>query len=177
MNTDELIKELQKYPVSEVWCGAWNGYVNTYAVVDHVFQFKYGAVSNDFFGTPGRMDGRVLGKRDDEEEIIYLGTKFGRIPNKKIDFGDDFIDYPIKTLNGEQGDPELVFKLNHFTHVQPGRWRLEKQGEWRIEYIMDTDTLMIDNTRDSIRYEGKVIGIDTLRNTLEICKIDTQIWT
>jgi hypothetical protein len=120
------------------------------------------------------MDGRVLGKRDDEEEVVYLGTNFGRIPNKEIDFGDDFIDYPLKTLNG---DPELVFKLNNFIHVQPGRWRLEKQGEWVIEYIMDTDTLIIDNFRDQIKYEGKVIGIDTLRNTLEVCKIDTQIWT
>ena len=177
MKAKELAEKLLESPESEVWCGAWNGYVDTYALVDHVYLFKYGAVSNDFFGTPGRMDGRILRGRDDEEEITYIGTEFGKIPNKRIDFGDDFIDYSIKTINGENGDPDLVFKLNHFVLIQPGRWRLEKTGEWRIEYLTESDTLMIDNTRDRIRYEGKVIGIDTLRRTLEICKVDVEIWT
>jgi hypothetical protein len=60
MKAKELIKELKKDPEAEVWCGAWNGHVDTYAVVDHVFKFKYGVVSNDFFGTPGRMDKRLF---------------------------------------------------------------------------------------------------------------------
>ena len=50
-----------------VWCLEW--ICVTYAVVDHVFKFGYEEVSNDFFGTPGRMDKRLFDKN--VKEVFY----------------------------------------------------------------------------------------------------------
>ena len=176
MKAIELIKELKKDPEAEVWCGAWNGYVDTYAVVDHVFKFKYGAVSNDFFGTPGRMDKRLFepGTKD-EDEVFYIGSKFGKVPNPEVDFGSDDIDYPIRTINGEGGDPDLVWKLSGFTGEE-NIWSKEGDG-WKVCYNTTTQLLDANNYRESRRFVGKVEGIETLRNIIGILKIDLTIWT
>jgi hypothetical protein len=178
MKAKELIKELAKNPEAEVWCGAWNGYVDTYAVVDHVFKFKYGAVSNDFFGTPGRMDKRLFepGTKD-EDEVFYVGSEFGRVPNKKVDFGSDDIDYPIKTINGEEGDPNLVWKLSGFIDECGGKVWSKKGDGWEIVYNTISEVLDANNFRESRRFIGKVEGIETLKNIIEILKIDLTIWT
>jgi hypothetical protein len=174
----ELAAELMKNPEAPVWCGAWNGYVDTYAVVYHVFKFKYEAVSNDFFGTPGRMDKRLFepGTKD-EDEIFYVGSEFGRVPNKKVDFGDDNIDYPIKTINGEDGDPHLVWRLSGFESDDGEKtWKKEGDG-WEVKYDTESLTLDANNFRESRRFVGRVEGIETLRNIIEVLKIDLDIWT
>jgi len=173
----ELATELMKNPEAPVWCGAWNGYVDTYAVVDHVFKFKYGAVSNDFFGTPGRMDKRLFepGTKD-EDEVFYIGSEFGKVPNPEIDFGSDNIDYPIAEVNGKEGDPNLVWKLSGFGSVDEKVWKKEGEG-WEIIYDTESLTLDANNFRESRRFTGKVEGIETLRNIIEVLKIDLQIWT
>lgn len=178
MKAKELIKELAKDPEAEVWCGAWNGHVDTYAVVDHVFKFGYGAVSNDFFGTPGRMDKRLFepGTKD-EDEVFYIGSEFGKVPNPEVDFGSDDIDYPIRTINGEYGDPNLMWKLSGFIDEGEGKvWSKEGDG-WEVVYNTESLTLDANNFRESRRFIGKVEGIETLRNIIEVLKIDLQIWT
>jgi hypothetical protein len=170
----ELAAELMKNPEVPVWCGAWNGYVSTYAVVDHIFKFRYEEVSNDFFGTPGRMDKRLFDKN--VKEVFYVGSDFGKIPNPEIDFGDDNIDYPIRTINGEEGDPDLVWKLSGFGSEDGKLWKKEGEG-WEVIYDTTTQTLDANNFRDSLRFVGKVIGIETLRNVIELCKIKLNIWT
>jgi hypothetical protein len=174
----ELAAELMKNPEADVWCGAWNGHVDTYAVVDHVYRFKYGQVSNDFFGTPGRMDKRLFDKtKGEEDSVFYIGSKFGRVPNGDIDLGDDNIDYPIKTINGEDGDPDLVWKLSGFTGDGEGNvWGKEGDG-WKVCYNTTTQLLDANNYRESRRFVGKVEGIETLRNIIGILKIDLTIWT
>ena len=178
MKAKELIKELKKDPEAEVWCGAWNGYVDTYAVVDHVFKFKYGAVSNDFFGTPGRMDKRLFESgTKDEDEVFYVGSEFGRVPNKKVDFGSDDIDYPIRTINGEDGDPHLVWRLSGFESDDGEKtWKKEGDG-WEVKYDTESLTLDANNFRESRRFVGRVEGIETLRNIIEVLKINLKIWT
>jgi hypothetical protein len=178
MKAKELIKELKKDPEAEVWCGAWNGYVSTYAVVDHVYKFRYDQVSNDFFGTPGRMDKRLFDpSHKDEDEVFYVGSEFGRVPNKEVDFGSDDIDYPIKTINGEDGDPDLVWKLSGFNSQDGGNiWTKEGDG-WKVAYNTTTQLLDANNFRESRRFIGKVEGIETLRNIILVLKIDLQIWT
>ena len=172
MKTEELTEILKKYPGSEVWGTAWNGYVETYSVIDRAWPIKYEEVQNDFFGTPGRMDSRVL--NENSETIILLDSKFGRFPNKEIDFGNDNLDYPIKTLNGENGDPNLVWKINGFQEETPGIW-IKNCKDWQIMYNTETEILQVLNYRDQQRYEGKVTGIETLRNIIEMCKIDLKI--
>ena len=177
MKAKDVIKELKKDPEAEVWCGAWNGYVDTYAVVDHVFKFKYGAVSNDFFGTPGRMDKRLFTPGiKDEDEIFYVGSEFGGVPNPEVDFGDDNIDYEISKINGPEGDPCLVWKLSGFGSEDGKLWKKEGEG-WEVIYDTTTQTLDANNFRESRRFVGKVIGIETLRNVIEVVGIDLAIWS
>jgi hypothetical protein len=45
-----------------------------------------------------------------------LSSEFSEIPNKEIDFGDDDIDYDIRTINGKNGDEDLVWHLNDFEY-------------------------------------------------------------
>jgi len=174
----ELAAELMKNPEAPVWCGAWNGYVSTYAVVDHVFKFKYGAVSNDFFGTPGRMDKRLFEPGiKDEDEVFYIGSKFGKVPNPEVDFGSDDIDYPIRTINGEKGDPNLVWKLSGFIDEYEGKIWSKRGDGWEVVYNTISEVLDANNFRDSRRFIGKVEGIETLRNIIKVLKIDLDIWT
>lgn len=178
MKAKEVANKLMKNPEAEVWCGAWNGHASTYAVVDHVYKFKYDQVSNDFFGTPGRMDRRLFDrKRLDDEEVYYIGSLFGRTPNPEVDFGDDNIDYEISKINGEDGDPYLVWKLSGFESQDEGKtWT--KQGDgWSVEYNTKSLILDVNNYRESRRFIGKVIGVETLRNIIEVCGIDLPIWT
>ena len=178
MKAKELIKELKKDPEAEVWCGAWNGYVDTYAVVDHVYKFRYDQVSNDFFGTPGRMDKRLFepGTKD-EDEVFYIGSKFGKVPNPEVDFGSDDIDYPIRTINGEEGDPNLVWKLSGFIDEYEGKIWSKRGDGWEVVYNTISEVLDANNFRDSRRFIGKVEGIETLRNIIKVLKIDLDIWT
>ena len=178
MKAKDVIKELAKDPEAEVWCGAWNGYVDTYAVVDHVYKFRYDQVSNDFFGTPGRMDRRLFDKiQKDEDEVFSVGSEVGRVLNMIVDFGSDDIDYPIRTINGEDGDPNLVWKLSRF-ESNDGEKTWKKEGEgWEVKYNTESLTLDANNFRESRRFVGKVEGIETLRNIIKVLKIDLTICT
>ena len=171
----ELAAELMKDPEAPVWCGAWNGYVSTYAVVDHAFKFRYEEVSNDFFGTPGRMDKRLFDKN--VKEVFYVGSDFGRVPNPDVDFGDDNIDYPINEINGKEGDPNLVWKLIGFIDEGEGKVWSKRGDGWEVVYNTTTQTLDANNFRKSRRFIGRVEGIETLRDIIEVLKIDLQIWT
>ena len=175
INAGELAAELMKNPEAPVWCGAWNGYVSTYAVVDHVFKFGYEEVSNDFFGTPGRMDKRLFDKK--VKEVFYVGSDFGRVPNPDVDFGDDNIDYPINEINGKEGDPNLVWRLSGFIDEGEGKVWSKKGDGWEVVYYTESLTLDANNFRDSRRFIGKVEGIETLRNIITVLGIDFSIWT
>lgn len=105
----------------QVWLPVWNGHVETYGVVDYAEAHHYPVIQNDFFGTPGRTDSRCfsefrgLGRRElDETDVIFISSRFGSIPQKDIDCGDDNINYDIKTINGSDGDPHLIWNLNNF---------------------------------------------------------------
>ena len=176
MKAKEIAAELMKKPENEVWCGAYNGHVETYGVVDHVYSFRYDQVSNDFFGTPGRMDKRLFRpRRKDDEEIFFIGTLFGRVPMPDIDFGDDDIDYEISKINGEDGDPDLVWKMSGFSCLSGSKeWTKEGDG-WKVVYNTADQTLDAHNYRDGLRFVGKVIGIETLCNALKVCKINAEI--
>ena len=176
LKAEEIARELMKMPEAPVWCGAWNGHVSTYAMVDQVYRFEYDQISNDFFGTPGRFDRRLL-KQPSTSDIFYIGTLFGVVPNSEVDMGNDDIDYPIETINGEDGDPYLVWKLNNFNSYDGGKtWEREGTG-WKIMYDAIQKTLDANNFRESRRFIGKVEGIETLRNIITILKIDLDIWT
>ena len=109
------------------------------------------------------------------KKITYIGSRF---PDPEINFGDSDIDYEIKIINGEQGDPDLVWKLNEFQNQGNGIWLKENLTEgWTVKYDTGTEILELQNTRDQMYFKGKVSGIETLRNLVENCKINLSIWT
>lgn len=184
MKNKQLQEELAKLsPEAEVWMPVYNGYVETYGLVDHVFEDGYLQFSNDFFGTPGRMDKRLFenhrGSEHDEDKVICLSSMFGGVPNKNVDFGSDDINYPVKTINGEGGDPNLVWHINDFDEK-------ENDGEIYfirmfqcpdeihvgfVQYYPDRDELTVENEQYGISFTGKFTGIEDIRNILEACKV------
>lgn len=187
MNNKELINKLQQLPATdEVWLPVYNGHIVTYGIVDNVCQHRYQSVSNDFFGTPGRMDRRLFDNHrhtSDEETIIMLSSDFSEYPNSAIDIGNDDIDYDIDMINGEDGDPALVWKVNDFIWDDNSHaWHREALGDcsailWSVQYIPDTHMLTVDNYQNDMHFNGRVFGIETLRNIISLTKIDLQIWT
>ena len=83
MKNSELIKKLQQLdPDAEIICGTHNGEVDTYAVVDYIFCDSYEeTIYNDLFGTPGRIDERLMTKDIMNKNIIFIGSMF---PTKHV---------------------------------------------------------------------------------------------
>lgn len=79
MTVKELIDKLQlQDPDAEVWVPATNKQlIPTYALLDHIFDFKYEDVYADLIPTPGDIDTRLLQDKNDKSKIVYLGSTFG----------------------------------------------------------------------------------------------------
>lgn len=189
MKNKDFQERLKQFPDDvEVWTTVWNGHVETYGLVDEVYDFRYESISNDFFGTPGRMDKRLFENHrnhNDEERILLVSSDFGSIPNKDVDFGDDDINYPVKTLNGEDGDPDLVWKLNNFEesmtpnrHLKFVRHFATKCGPETgvVAYYPDDDKLYIENPEHYITFEGNLTGIEDIRRAMELCRVPFSLY-
>lgn len=183
MKNKELIKELSKQPEdAHIWIPVWNGHVETYGVVDYVHAHEYSMWANDFFGTPGRMDKRLFSGIPDDAPVICLSSRFGSIPDSTVDIGDDDIDYPIKTINGKDGDPDLVWHLSAFEESEENgkrmfikRFSTDGKESGFVAYYPDEDRLVIENDALDIRFSGKIAGIESLRNVIEACKAPVKI--
>ena len=189
MKNGELQKELKKHPDDlQVWLPVWNGHVETYGVADFVYNPRYLAIQNDFFGTPGRTDSRCFsefkGKTDEKLEntdVLLIGSNFGSIPNKDIDCGDDDINTPIKELNGPDGDPDLVWHMNGFEETSPGvfthTWVDEDHNAGLVLYNTKREWLEVCNDKGRLEFHGHLTGIEDIRRVLEVCKVPFQLWT
>ena len=173
MKNKELQELLRKHnPEAEIIGGTWNGYAETYAIIDSIYPHTWGQIYDDFFGTPGRMDSRLF-REDwkDDSPILLIDSKFGRFPNPEVDCGNDNIDYPITSLNE---DPHLLWKMSGFSWNQgKGVWE-KGDDQIYVSWMPETEILEIDNRRDLRSFSGVVSGIETLREVLKICKIP---WT
>lgn len=176
MKVKELISELQKFEQeSEVITGCWNKYTNTYGVVDHCWKANYEEIAGDFYGIPGKIDSRLLSKSI--SDFVFVGSEF---PYKHGE-GDDDINYPIEEINGPNGDPDIIWKLNGFTFtLYYQRWEKPILGEdgrpcGQITYAPAIKRLHVHNykmARDITLYKP---GIEDLRNAVELCKLDIHI--
>ena len=173
----QLQNILSQHPADvELWLPVYNGHVVTYGLIDRVHVVKYGAVYNDFYGTPGRMDKRVFDNHIDfDEQILLFDSDFGRFRNDKVDIGDDDINYPIKTLNGVGGNPNLVWEVNDFKKVDDVCYERSFYDDSLVSYNTDTEILTIDNNRDNLHFCGKLIGIEDIRNAVNVCKVPFRL--
>lgn len=75
MTAKELIEQLSKVePETEIVGGMFNGRVDTYTVLDELHVFLYDQIYNDFFGTPGAFDDKLMAIRS--KKVVYLGSLF-----------------------------------------------------------------------------------------------------
>lgn len=75
MTAKELITKLSDVdPDTEIVGGMWNGRVETYKVIDDLHVFSYDDIYNDFFGTPGAFDDKLLTIKS--KKVVYLGSLF-----------------------------------------------------------------------------------------------------
>ena len=187
MTNSELIELLKKSPAdAEVWMPVWNKYVNTYVIVDDVYKTMYVQIQNDFYGTPGRMDKRLFNccnEHKDESPILLLSSKFSEIPNPDVDFGNDFIDYDIKTINGPDGDEDLLWHMNKFEYdKERNTYYKTIIGDCsailhHISYIKDAQMLIVDNYELDKHYKGRETGIESIRKIIEMLKVPITLWT
>lgn len=189
LKVKELIELLQNNSDENatVIIGAYNGHVNTYACVDHVWNESYDAVSNDFFGTPGRMDKRLFD--NNIKDFAFIGSMFGEYPDERVDFGDDDTNTCIELINGEEGNPNLIWEENGFTYDEGSdTWLYESTNDdiihntnnnaltsFTIEYKCSKKILKIIckdyNKIIKYKYEGFCYGIEDLYKALEACHI------
>ncbi len=75
MTAKELIEQLSKVaPDTEIVGGMFNGRVNTYTMLDKMSVYAFDDIFNDFYGTPGAFDDRLLKIRS--KDVVYLGSLF-----------------------------------------------------------------------------------------------------
>ena len=75
MTAKDLIEQLSKVdPEAEIVGGMFNGRTETYTVLDELYVFRYDEIYNDFFGTPGAFDNKLLTIKS--KDVVYLGSLF-----------------------------------------------------------------------------------------------------
>lgn len=75
MTAKDLIEQLSKVdPETEIVGGLFNGRTETYTVLDELHVFRYDEIYNDFFGTPGAFDNKLLTIKS--KDVVYLGSLF-----------------------------------------------------------------------------------------------------
>lgn len=179
---------------SDVICGVNNGYVDTYGIVDYVWEDIFDhTVYNDLFGTPGLIDGRLMDKelRKDNKKIVYIGSNFPA----QNGIGDKDINYSIQSLND---DPDWLWKNNDFTLIadEDGQyWHYLKEfteandnGDFEYEMInyyknIDEDWYTCElHCRRDIRFPAKLVtlvnpGIEELRDSMELLGFEKRLIT
>ena len=193
MKVKELIEKLKKADLNdEVICGVYNGFTDTYGIVDYVLEATYEeSVYNDLFGTPGQIDGRLLDKelQEDNKKIVYIGSDF---PCQN-GIGDKDINYSIQSLND---DPDYLWKANDFEWIydEDGPfWSYLKEfteandnGDFEYEMINyyknkgeDWYTCELHCRRD-INFPTKLVtlinpGIEELRESMELLGFEKHL--
>lgn len=98
MKVKELLEKLNDAnPEAEVITSAWNGFVDTYAVIDFAWtDWKYANIYPDFFGTPGKIDNRFFCHAYPMKDLVFLGSKFPvvkegtRVKKTKVAFNETY---------------------------------------------------------------------------------------
>lgn len=112
MTAKDLIEQLSELePDTEIVGGMWNGRVETYTMLDELHVFQFDEIYNDFFGTPGAFDDKLM--RIKSKNVVYLGSLFeGR--DKKLLSDRQFIWRLRKALwhhRSKEWKKERLFRL------------------------------------------------------------------
>lgn len=112
MTAKELIERLsQVAPDTEIVGGVWNGRVETYTVLDDIHVLRYDAISNDFFGTPGAFDQKLM--KIKSKDVVYMSSRFDATNKKALD--DRHLIFRLRTVlrqhRSKNWKKEQIFNL------------------------------------------------------------------
>ena len=83
MTAKELIEKLSEVaPETEIIGGLWNGREDTYTVLDELHVFQYDQIYDDFYGTSGAFDDKLLKIRS--KEVVYIGSLFESLDKQVV---------------------------------------------------------------------------------------------
>lgn len=84
MTAKDLIEQFSKVsPETEIVGGMFNGRTNTYTVLDELHVFQFDVIYNDFFGTPGAFDDKLMDIRS--KNVVYLGSLFDSLDKRVME--------------------------------------------------------------------------------------------
>lgn len=84
MTAKELIEQLSKVaPDTEIVGGMFNGRTDTYTVLDELHVFQFDDIYNDFFGTPGAFDDKLMTIKS--KDVVYLGSFFESLDKRVME--------------------------------------------------------------------------------------------
>ena len=112
MTAKELIEKLSKVaPDTEIVGGMFNGRVNTYTMLDKMDVYSFDDILNDFYGTPGAFDDRLLKIRS--KDVVYLGSLF-ESTDKRV-FADRSVVWQMRKIlrqhRSKEWKKEQLYKL------------------------------------------------------------------
>lgn len=98
-------------PETEIVGGMWNGRTNTYTVLDELHVFGFDDIYNDFFGTPGAFDNKLLDIKS--EKVVYLGSLFESLDKRVME--DRGIIWQMRKIlrlhRSKEWKKERIYKL------------------------------------------------------------------
>lgn len=161
MTVQQLITHLECLnPNADVVIGKYNGLVDTYALCDHLHQFDYEQISNDFFGTPGVIDQRIFIK--EKGPLILLDSSFP--PNHSLE------NPKLLELN------DSYWKQNNFKYIKDTfTWKKNVTKNKYITYNTRCDELLVMNWDENKSFKIKHPQMYEYQNALVLCNLYEQL--
>ena len=112
MTAKDLIEQLSKVePDTEIVGGMFNGRTDTYTVLDELHVFGFDDVYNDFYGTPGAFDDRLMDIKS--KNVVYLGSMFESTDKRVMD--DRYFVWRLRKVlrmhRSREWKKERIYKL------------------------------------------------------------------
>ena len=112
MTAKDLIQQLSKVaPETEIVGGMFNGRTDTYTVLDELHVFGFDDIYNDFYGTPGAFDDKLMTIKS--KDVVYLGSLFDSTAKRVME--DRYFVWRLRKVlrqhRSREWKKERIFKL------------------------------------------------------------------
>ena len=91
--------------------GLFNGRTNTYTVLDELHVVGFDDIYNDFYGTPGAFDDKLLDIRS--KNVVYLGSLFESLDKRVME--DRYFVWRLRKVlrqhRSREWKKEQIYKL------------------------------------------------------------------
>lgn len=112
MTAKDLIEQLSKVaPETEIVGGMFNGRTDTYTVLDYLHVVGFDEIYNDFFGTPGAFDDKLMTIKS--KDVVYLGSLFDSTDKRVME--DRYFVWRLRKVlrqhRSKEWKKERIYKL------------------------------------------------------------------